>query len=542
MSFCKYDHPPGLLLHNALIHTLNPAQPSAKVLVSAGPEIVYVGDDLQKAKTMLPAGSREMNLEGLTVIPGLIDGHVHLIGEGEKLAQLDLHDLDFQQTLEAVAREAAGRAPGEWILGLGWNQENWPGGRWPHCRDLDEAAPHNPVILDRTDKHSVWVNSAALKLGGLTPTTPAPSGGEYLKDERGRLQGILIGNGMWAVKEAVPPPGEEGLRAALMRAQEEMLAYGITSVMDAGLTMSSLALLEKAYASGDLKIRIRGMMLAYDKSDEAYLAAGRGPVRGLFQERLSVEGIKIHSDGSLGSRSAWLSRDYADRPGHRGGHSYSDDELYALMKRAHDHGLIVSVHAIGDAAVHQALLCMEKALAPETGDRRWRLEHFQVVQPRDMDLALKLKIVASIQSVGIMNDLSMAEDRLGPELIEYSYPWREFLNRGGVLVNGADGPVESVNPYLGMYAAVSRRDLSGRPPGGWRPQDKLSRLEALSSYTDWAAYSEFNENRKGRLAPGFLADLAVIDRDSLSCPEEELKDIQVRMTVLGGEIVYQGQD
>ena len=543
MNLCEKLSPaPGLLIRNARLLTQNPDQPRASILVSKGQEIIYVGDELDQARKGLADGGLEIDLEGRNVIPGLTDGHAHLIGEGEKLARLDLHGLDFQETLEAVRREAARRNKGEWILGLGWNQERWPGGHWPHCRDLDQVSPDNPVALDRMDKHSIWVNSLALKLGGLTPATSNPPGGEYLLDERGELQGILVGNGMWAVMDAMPSEGREGLLKALLRAQDEMFSYGITSVMDAGVTMDSLEVMERAYAAGRLKLRVRGMMLAFNQSDAAYLAAGKGAVRGLYGERFSIEGVKIHSDGSLGSRSAWLSQDYADRPGHRGGHSYSDDELYALMKRADDHGLIISIHAIGDAAVHQALAGMKKVFGAETGDRRWRIEHFQVVQPEDLDQALALKIIPSIQTVGLMNDLHMAEDRLGPQLIERSYLWREVLERGGLLVNGADGPVESVNPYEGLYAAVSRRDLNGNPPGGWRPQDKLSRSEALSTYTTWAAYSEFNENRKGKLQPGYLADLAVIDRDYLNCPEDEIKNINCLMTVLGGEVVYQKRD
>ena len=531
--------PPGLLIRNALIHTQDPARPLASILAANGPELIYTGDDIDEARAILTAPFREIDLGGLTVIPGLIDGHAHLIGEGQRLAQLNLHGLDFQQTLAAVKKEADNRPDGEWILGLGWNQEEWPGGSWPHRRDLAEAAPDNPVVLDRMDKHSVWVNSLALRLGGLKAETPNPPGGEYLKDENGDLQGILIGNGMWAVKKAQPQEGLEGLRRDLLRAQQEMLSFGITSVMDAGLNMETLSLIRDCYARGQMKLRVRGMMLAYDQSDEAYIKSGGGPLNGLYGERFALGGVKIHSDGSLGSRSAWLSRDYADRPGHRGGHSFNDEELYKIMKRARDHGLIISIHAIGDAAIHQALIAMRKALGPEPGDHRWRIEHFQVVQPKDMDLALELGVIPSIQTVGLMNDLHMAGERLGPELIERSYPWREVLDRGGILVNGADGPVESVNPFEGMYAAVSRRDLSGRPDGGWRPQDKLSRLEALSTYTTWSAYSEFSEQRKGRLAPGYLADFAVIDRDCLSCPEDEIKDIKVEMTVLGGEILYQ---
>ena len=528
----------GVVFFNGNIHTLEADNPRATVLAVKGTELAYVGSDLKAAAQAVSPSAEHIDLQGLTAVPGLIDGHGHLLGEGLKLARPNVQGLSKAETLEVIRREAAARPAGEWILGYGWNQETWPGGAWPTKEELDAAAPDNPVALDRVDKHSMWVNSLVLRAAGLTDQSPDPPGGEYLRDGAGRLQGIVIGQAMWSVWNVFPPVDERGRHQALMMAQEEMLGYGLTSLMLAGATMADLDQMDAAYRSGDLKLRVRAMLWAGEKQDTAYLDAGRRKVVGLFDEHLSISGVKIHSDGSLGSRSAWLLEDYADRPGHRGGHNYSDEALLAIMERARDHDLGVSIHAIGDAAIRQAVRTMEKVLRRRPGDHRWRIEHFQVVTPEDLALALELGIVASLQTVGIMTDIHMAEDRLGPERLKRSYPWRKYLDGGGVLVNGSDGPVEPVNPFEGMYAAVTRRDLTGFPAGGWYPENCLTREEALKTYTTWAAWSEFNEHRKGSLKVGKLADFAVLDRDPLSCPEDEIKDIQAVRTVLGGETVH----
>lgn len=533
------DSLPELLLFNGHIHTMNPDRPLASVLAAVGQDLIYVGDDLKAAEKALSGRARRIDLKGRAAIPGLIDGHAHLLAEGIKLAELDVFQKSKEETLAIISEETRRHPKGEWIVGHGWNQEVWPGQRWPDKEELDRAAPDHPVLLDRVDKHSSWVNSQALNRAGLTPDSPEPAGGEFLKNSAGQLQGILIGQAMWAVKNIIPPLDEPGSYRALMRGQAEMLSYGVTSLMEAGATRASLSLLKTAAARGELKLRVRAMLLALAREDAAYLADGGRKIRGLYGERLSIDGVKIHSDGSLGSRSAWLLQDYNDRPGHRGAPNYSDEELEKIMRRARAHDLGISIHAIGDAAVGQALDAMEKALGPEPGDHRWRIEHFQVVSEDDRERALALGVLPSIQSVGLMSDMNMAEDRLGPDRIKRAYAWREILDRGGRLVNGSDGPVESVNPFEGMYAAVTRKNLADQPNGGWYPEHRLSRLEALQTYTNWSAWSEFNEHRKGTLQPGFLADLAVLDRDLFNCPEAEIKDIKVLMTIVGGEVVFE---
>ena len=532
------DAAADLILYNGNMITMEPSLAAASVLAVHGSEIVYVGHDAKEAARLISPEAKKCDLEGLTVVPGLIDGHAHLISEGLRLGQISVMNKSQAEAVETVRTEASRRKPGEWIHGYGWNQQQWPGEEWPTKEELDAAAPLNPVVLDRLDKHSMWVNSQALAAARLTNQSQAPAGGELLRRENGELTGIVIGTAMKAVWAVIPAQDAQGMTEAIMRAQAEYLSFGITSVMDAGVTTAALKVMHQGYETRQLKLRIRGMLLAYTGDDERYLAAGGSRTHGLYGERFSLEGLKIHSDGSLGSRSAWLLQDYADRPGHRGSHTYSLEELTAKMELARDHELAVSIHAIGDAAVGQAVEAMERVLTRRPCDHRWRIEHFQVTTERDRDRALALGIIPSLQTVGLMNDLSMAGERLGPEAIRRAYAWRNFLQGGGIVVNGSDGPVESVNPFEGLYAAVSRRNLAGFPDGGWYPEHKLTRREALASYTTWAAYSEFNEHRKGSLAPGKLADLAVLDRDPLTCPEDDIKDIKVAFTVLGGEIVY----
>jgi predicted amidohydrolase YtcJ len=280
------------------------------------------------------------------------------------------------------------------------------------------------------------------------------------------------------------------------------------------------------------------MLFAESRDDAAYIESGGRPVSGLHGERFSIGGVKIIADGSLGSRSAWLSSDYADRPGHRGEPWCGEAELRAVMERARAHGFQVAVHAIGDAAVARVVGVMAEVLGPEPGDHRWRLEHFQVAAEEDRDRVLALGLVPSIQAAGLMSDLSMAGERLAPPALARAYAWREILDAGGIITGGSDAPIESVNPFHGLYAAVTRQTLAGRPPGGWRPEHRFTRLEALKSYTIWAARAMFAEKRQGSLAPGKLADFAVLSRDPLTCPAGEIKDIQALLTVIGGEVVY----
>ena len=528
----------GTIYTGGRVYTLEEARPLASVLAVRGRELVYVGSSAAEAASRFSTPARRVDLGGRVVVPGLLDGHAHVVTLGLNLAMPALAGLSRAEVLARVAREAAGRPAGEWITGHGWNQEDWPEGAWPTLAELDAAAPGHPVLLERVDRHASWVNSRALAAAGLDENSPNPPGGEILRDSSGALLGILTGTAGLRVRRVQPPPGPTAVQAAYQAAQAEYLAHGVTGVLEASSKLRDLDVLKAAYDQGLFKMRLRAMLFAESRDDAAYIESGGRPVSGLYGERFSIGGVKIIADGSLGSRSAWLSADYADRPGHRGEPWCDEEALLVIMKRARYHGFQVAVHVIGDAAVARVVGVMARVLGPEPGDHRWRLEHFQVVSENDRDRVLALGLVPSIQAAGLMSDLAMAGERLGPGALARAYAWREILDAGGVITGGSDAPIESVNPFWGLYAAVTRQTLAGLPAGGWRPEHCFTRLEALKSYTIWAAWAMFAEKRQGSLAPGKLADFAVLNRDPLTCPAGEIKDIRALLTVIGGEEVY----
>jgi predicted amidohydrolase YtcJ len=513
---------------------MDPAQPQATVLASQGARLVYVGDDPERARSLLARNPETIDLAGQTIIPGLIDSHAHVLHEGLRLGQLDVRDLGFEETLAAIAAAVRQLPPGAWLHARGWDQNIWPGREWPGLQELDQVSPQNPVVVDRVDKHSIWVNSQALAQADPRAQGPDPPGGEILRSLSGEPLGVLIGQAMFFVYGAMPPLDGRDRAETLELAQAELLSYGLTTVVDAATGAVDFATLVKSRARGTLKFRWR-----------AYIHQGNWPgweeltpLDGLCDHHLALDGLKIFSDGSLGSRSAWLLADYADRPGHQGSRGLADAELERLLTVARERRLQVAIHVIGDAAVAQAVAAIARVLGPGRTDRRWRLEHYQVVADEDRERVLAMGLIPSIQSAGLLTDLLMAEDRLGSERLKRAYAWRDILDRGGYLINGSDCPVESANPFLGLRAAVTRQNLAGWPPEGFLPAHRLSRWEALASYTIWAAQAAFQEGKIGVLRPGAWADFAVLDQDYFACPAEAIQDIQVLRTVVGGETVF----
>jgi predicted amidohydrolase YtcJ len=484
----------------------------------------------------MPPKHETCDLQGAGVIPGLIDSHAHVLHEGLRLGQLDLHGLSRREAAEKVASLAGTLAPGVWIHGRGWDQNIWADRSWPTAEELDKAAPFNPVVLDRVDKHSIWVNSLALDRADPKVQGPAPEGGEILRRPDGGLLGILIGQAMFLVYKNMPPLDGRDRLATQTAAQEELLSLGLTTVMDCATSDEDLKVLAAAYGAGQLKLRYRAYIHPLRWRDWDLLK----PADGLFGGRLAVDGLKLFSDGSLGSRSAWLLDEYADRSGHFGSHNYDDQGLIEMLKLAKSRRLQVAIHVIGDAAVAQAVRCMAGVLGPECPERHWRLEHCQVVTETDRDRILELGLIPSVQSAGLMTDLLMAEDRLGPVRLQRAYAWREFIDRGGYIINGSDCPVETANPFHGIYAAVTRQKLDGQPPEGFLPAHRLSRWEALAGYTSWGALAAFQEKNIGTLKAGAFCDLAVLDRDVMTCSEPDLSRIKVLKTVIGGETVFDG--
>lgn len=497
--------------------------------------LVYVGDD-EGAQAFIGPETNVVDLQGQTVIPGLIESHLHFAGIGAAMVRLDAFWKQKEDILALVAEEVSRREPGEWITGRGWNQEVWADEQFPSKEELDAVSPNNPVVLTRTCGHMIWANSMALEQAGVTRDAVNPEGGEYLRRPDGELLGVITDTAMRSVTSLIPPLSDAQTKEAMLMAQQQLLSYGITSAMDAGVGTENINLMRQLYESGDLNVRL--YVLPSAEAAETFYP--EGPQIGLYDGRMTIRAVKFMNDGSLGARSAWLLEDYSDQPGHVGNGRYTDDELYDLLRACTDAGFQIAVHSIGDAAVHQTIDTWARIAAEvPAGDYRPRIEHYQISTLSDIQRMADLGMVASMQFVHATSDLNMAEDRIGPERILGAYAWRKVLDAGIVLANGSDAPVESVNPFHGLYAGVARATTSeGLPRGGWYPAEAVTRYEALRSFTLHGAYAQFSEDTMGSLEVGKYADFVVIDRDYMTCATGEIKDIQALQTILGGEVVY----
>ena len=505
---------------------------------------LVIGDDGRVVQLVEPGESaprtefRE-NMRGRTVIPGLIDAHMHVMALG--LAQLVVDLSDTRSLAEAQAKiraftEANPERP--WIVGRGWNQELWGLGRFPTATELDAAVSDRPVWLQRVDGHAGWANTRALQSAGVTASTADPAGGRIERISGSRdPAGVLVDAAMALVDEKVPPPRASDRDLALHEAQELLVARGVTAAADMGTSLEDWMTFRRAGDAGRLRIRI----MAYASNVEAMsLIGGSGPTPWLYDDRLRMGGIKLYLDGALGSRGALLKRPYADDPDNRGLALLNGTQLRNLMSRAAMEDYQVAIHAIGDAANAEALSAIEELSADFTGDRRWRIEHAQVIDPADIARFGRHGVIASMQPVHQTSDRLMAEARLGPGRLAGAYAWRSVRATGAPLVFGSDAPVEAPDPFAGLAAAISREDAERQPPGGWHPEETVSIEQALAAYTAGAAYAGFAEGQFGRLAVGEQADFVVLDADPLETDASELRGIRVLETWIGGRRVYGG--
>ncbi len=525
---------------NGNIYTVDEAFSTATALAIKGDRLIYVGDEAG-VEAYIGPNTKVTDLGGKTVIPGLIESHMHINGLGESLLIIDAFWKPKDVILEAVKAEAEKAEPGAWIQGRGWMNTVWENTDYPTKEELDAVAPNNPVYLTRADGHMCWVNSKAFELAGITKDTPDPQGGEYLKTEDGELLGCVTDTAMYPISGLIPGFSIEQKREALLLAQEQLFSYGLTSAMNAGTSVEYLNEVYKPlYENGSLKLRSYLLIsLSSLESPEAEYLRTTKPEGGFYDNHMDVRSVKLFSDGSLGARSAAMLEDYSDRAGHTGNNRFTDEQMYELVKLAYDNGYQMGSHAIGDAANHQLLDCYEKVMAENPReDPRLRIEHFQILTLDDIQRAIDMGVLPSMQTTHATSDMLMAEDRIGTERIKGAYAWRTIIDKGSIILNGTDAPVELVNPYHSLYAAVTRKSRLGEPPEGWHPDQCMTREEALRSYTCWAAFGEFNEDLKGTLEVGKLADFVVLDRDYMTCPEEDIKDIQALLTVSGGEVVY----
>lgn len=521
-----------LLVENALVYTVNPAQPRAKSIAVSKDKIIAVGDDILQYAG--PA-TRRIDARGAAVIPGLIDAHVHMRGLGELLESNDLRHVPTPRAVaELVRREAARRPAGEWILMRNWDQTNW-GGAFPEARDLDEASGGRPAYLTRVDGHAAWVNSKALEIAGITKETRDPPGGKIIRGADGAPTGVLIDRAMGLVRAHVPPPAPGQIKRQLGLAARECARLGLTTVHDAGVSAQDLAAYRELIAEGKLPVRVYAMIGGEGELWRNYLE--KGPEIG---EYLTVRSIKMFADGALGSRGAALWQDYSDEPGNQGLMLSSREALERVARAAAGRGFQVNTHAIGDRANRIVLDIYAAVLGGKNG-KRFRIEHAQVVSLPDFQRFADYSIIASMQATHATSDMRWAARRLGPDRAAGAYAWQRFLKIGVTVANGSDFPVEEANPMLGLYAAVTRQDLKGEPPGGWMPDQRMSREEALKTWTLDGAYAAFEEQLKGSIEPGKLADFLILDRDIMRVPEREIAAAKVRLTVLGGRVVHEAQ-
>src|ERR1043166_1309699 len=527
---------PDLVLLNAQVVTMNEKQPLATAVAISGGRISWVGETSEAGQRF--AGARTLDLSRTTVLPGIIDAHTHLLSLGESLLKLNLKDAATpEQAAERVRERARSAAPGQWILGWGWDEGAWAA-HYPTHQILSEAAPDNPVLLTGLHSFASWVNRKALQAAGITRDTKDPPNGKIIRDVSGEPTGVLTDRAQALVSRLVPPPTREETKRAIAIAADECLRHGLTSLHEARVSAADLDAYRELIREGKLRLRIYAML---DGANAALIDEWlkHGPDIDGAANRLTVRCVKVFADGALGSRGAALFEPYSDAPDRKGVVTTPEPEIYRMTRRCLEAGFQVATHAIGYAANHFVLNVYERALKEtHASGARLRIEHAQVLAPPDIPRFVKLGVIASMQPSHCTSDMVWAETRLGPQRVKGAYAWRSVLETGAHLPLSSDFPGETLDPFAGMYAAVTRQDASGKPAGGWYPAQRLTIQEALRGYTAEAAYAGFEEKGKGSIEPGKLADLTVVSADVTRAPARELLSLRVLRTIIGGEIVY----
>ena len=533
------DGPPDLILKVGRIWTGDPDRPWAEALAARGGVIVAVGPADEVLRSRGPA-TRLVDRPGAFAMPGLIDAHVHLSELGAGLEEVDLRGV---ASLEEVARRVKARAdatPGDgWITGRNWDQSLWPGGAFPTAAALDAVAPDRPVWLRRVDGHAGWANSEAMRRAAVTARTLAPADGQILRDRDGRATGVFIDGAMGLVGRVVPPADADAIARHILAAQRLALEAGLTGVHDAGVSAVEADAYRRLDRQGELKLRVYGMATPPDGGEVAFVSRPPDPAG----DRFRMRAIKLFIDGAMGSRGGLLFEPYADDPGNTGLQLIAPDVLQAATTEALRHGWQVCTHAIGDRGNALVLDAYAAALeaVPEAKDPRLRIEHAQVVRRADVPRFQALGVIASMQPSHASDDMRWADARLGPGRVDGAYAWRWFLDAGVPLAFGSDFPVEVANPFWGIYAALTRQDGQGQPPGGWHPDQRMTLEETLRAFTAGPAHAAFDEARLGALKVGMRADVTVVDRDLFKAVPRDVLKAEVTTTIVDGEVVFDGE-
>jgi predicted amidohydrolase YtcJ len=527
-----------LIVVNARIYTVDNARPMASAMAVRSERVVFVGSDAE-ARTLASAATRILDVQGRTVIPGMVDAHVHLLGLAASLRNVHLAGASsYDEVIRRVVERTRTMKPGEWVEGRGWDQNLWPEKNFPTHEALSRATPANPVVLTRIDGHALLANAMAMRLAGVTAATKDLAGGKILRLPNGDPSGVFVDNAKSRIDDRIPSASEATVRDATVAAIAETNRWGLTGIHDAGEPRRVIEMFESLARAGRFNIRNYVMVSDNDK-DIAYYTS-RGPQSGLYDGHIWIRAIKTYADGALGSRGAALLAPYADDPGNTGLLLTPPAHLEKVAEIGLRSGFQVNTHAIGDRGNRVALDAFETALkAVPTADHRFRIEHAQVISPEDIPRFARLGVIPSMQASHQTSDMRWAEVRIGPQRIRGAYAWRSLLNTGVVIPDGSDFPVEEVNPLISFHSAVTRQDATNWPPGGWYPEQVMTREEALRAMTIWPAYAAFQEKELGSLSPGKYADFVVLDRDIMQVPATEILQARVISTYLGGKSVYE---
>ncbi|NNC82332.1 MAG: amidohydrolase [Flavobacteriales bacterium] len=525
LSACNYqDTQVDMVVHNAVIYTVDDAFTVAEAMAIDSGRIVAIGPEREimnkyKGEQMVDAGSRP-------IYPGFIDSHTHFVEHGLYENQVDLTGTkSWEECVERI-QEFASSSPSLWIEGHGWDQNDWEIQQFPAKDALDRLFPDRPVILDRIDKHASLANSKALELA-LIEGPKRVIGGEIMVDDEGEMTGMLIDKAAYLVKDVIPAPDEDLLKRAMSRAQEDCFEYGITTVAEAGLDTTSIRLIQKMHAEGELLIRIYAMLLADDAGRE-FMKRGK-----VLEDRLTVRSVKLYGDGALGSRGAALKHDYHDKEGHRGALLHQPIFFKQWAALCDLYGFQMNTHCIGDRA-NQIILSVYQDQLKGTNDKRWRIEHAQVVTGNDIAMFGRNNILPSVQPVHAMSDMPWVEERIGAERVDGAYANASLLGENGLVLLGTDFPIEGMDPLQTFYASVFRKNAQGEPEEGWHMEESLTREQALRGMTIWGAIGNFEEEQKGSLEVGKVADFIIMDRDIMQVEESEILDSQVLSTFVHG--------
>ncbi len=529
-----------LVLTNARIYTADPNRPVAEALAVKNGRITFVGS-ARGALALAGPRTERVDATGHTVIPGMVDAHAHLLNLGQSLRIVDLVGTrSLDEVIARVRERAATTAPGEWIRGRGWDQNDWADTRFPVHDALSRAVPDHPVYLTRVDGHAAFVNARALESAGITADTPDPSGGRIIRDAAGRATGVLVDRATDLVSRRMATAAAAELEVRALAAIAEAQRWGLTGIHDAGVGPQEIAVYESLARTGRYGLRNYVMIRADDSTLARFMRSG--PQLGLHNGRLWIRSIKISADGALGSRGAALLEPYDDEPGNTGLITADPERIRRVAVEALRHGFQLNVHAIGDRANRLVLDAYEAALREvPSADHRFRIEHAQHLHYQDISRFAELDVIPSMQGSHQTSDMYWVPNRLGWSRSQGAYVWRSLLNTGVVIPNGSDFPVEAVNPLISFHAFVTRQDADGYPAGGWFPAQRTTREEALLSVTLWPAYAAFMEGETGSLTAGKYADFVMLDQDIMTCAPERILDTRVVATVLGGRVVYRAQ-